>query len=69
MKVLDETFAARSLHLELEGQGGSDVTLMVRRNGAAVKPQVEGGEIVGDELRVHFRAGRGYVTREVTLRW
>jgi len=69
LKVIDEVSTAHSLRLELEGIAGSDSTLAVTRNDAALQPRVEGGELAGDELHIHFPAGSGYVTQTVTLSW
>jgi glycogen debranching enzyme len=69
LKVIDEVIAARSLRLELEGIAGSESTLALTRNDAAARPRAEGGELVGDQLHIHFPAGSGYVTQTVTLSW
>ena len=68
MKVLQTTYGERSLTLELEGVGGSEGVLRVRRNGPAPVLRVEGGQLSGDALRVTF-AGSGYGERTVTLHW
>ncbi len=68
MKVLSETTEAHALRLELEGMAESSATLHVRRNGA-VTLTAEGAQVVGDEVRVAFGVGAGYVTQAVTLRW
>jgi glycogen debranching enzyme len=69
MKVLSEKSEGRSLRLELEGLAGSQAPLHLRRNDAAATLKVEGAELVGDELRVSFGPGIGYVSRMVTLSW
>lgn len=69
MKVLDETTDAHSLRLELEGLGGSESLLQVRRNNSAARVKSEGANLQGDVLHVHFPAGSGYVQQTVTLRW
>lgn len=69
MKVLDETTDAHSLRLELEGMGGSESLLQVRRNNGAARVKAEGAELQGNTLHVHFAAGSGYVQQTVTLRW
>ena len=69
MKVLDETTYAHSLRLELEGVGGTESLLQVRRNNGAVRVKAEGAELQGDTLHVHFAVGSGYVSQTVTLRW
>ena len=69
MKVIDEVASERSLHLEVEGIAGSEADLQLIRNNATARPQVQGGELVGDQLRVHFPAGSGYVTQTITVNW
>ena len=67
MKVLQATSEAHSLRLELEGVGGTEAVLKLRRN-AAVTVRAEGAAVEGDSLRVRF-GGEGYQTQVVTLRW
>ncbi len=69
LKVIDEVITAHSLHMELEGIAGSELTLTLFRNEASARPRAEGGDIEGDQLHIHFPAGSGYVTQSVTLRW
>jgi glycogen debranching enzyme len=69
MKVLQTTSETHSLKLELEGVGGSESVLKVRRNDARAQVRAEGGGLEGDSLRVRFPAGDGYVKQVVTLRW
>jgi glycogen debranching enzyme len=69
MKVLQTTSEARSLKLELEGMGGSEFVLRVRRNDTKAQVRAEGGVLEGDSLRVRFPASVGYVTQVVMLRW
>jgi hypothetical protein len=69
MKVVDEVAEARSFRMEVEGMAGSDSTLEVRRNDGAVRLRAEGGDLVGDQLRIHFPPGSGYVTQTVTVSW
>lgn len=69
MKVLSETTEGRSLRLELEGMAGTQESLHVRRNDAAVTVKAEGAELAGDSLKVNFLQGKGYVSQVVTLRW
>jgi glycogen debranching enzyme len=69
MKVLQVTNEAHSLRLELEGMGGSESVLRVRRNDAGAQVRADGGLLEGDALRVRFPAREGYVTQVVTLRW
>ena len=69
MKVLSATNEARSLRLELESLGGSEVEMKLKRNEAGVSVRAEGATVDGDTLRVRFPAGEGYRTRVVMLRW
>jgi hypothetical protein len=69
MKVLSEKIDGRSLRLELEGQAGSQSPLHLRRHDTTLALKVEGAELVGDDLRVNFGPGIGYVTQVVTLGW
>jgi hypothetical protein len=69
MKVLREKIEGRSLRLELEGVAGTQTLLQARRNDDALTMKVEGAELVGDELRVSFGPGTGYVSQVVTLSW
>lgn len=68
-KVLSEHTEARSVRLDLEGIAGTDTMLSLRRNDPAAHITAEGGELAGDQLRVHFSGGAGYVTQTVTVRW
>jgi hypothetical protein len=68
-KVIEENFTTNSLHLEIEGIAGTETTLILHRNIPAVKLQVEGGEIAGDQLHIHFPSGNGYVSQAITVRW
>jgi hypothetical protein len=69
MKVISETYAGRSLRLEMEGVGGSEGVLHLRRNDASARVTVEGGVLVGDEISVDFAGVSGYVTQVVTISW
>ena len=69
MKVLSEQVQGRSLRLELEGLAGTESMLPLRKNDAAARVTCEGGEVVGNQLRVRFGSGSGYVTQVVTVRW
>jgi hypothetical protein len=69
MKVLGEKTEEGALRLDLEGMAGSQSSLRVHRNNAAVTLKVEGAELVGDRLLVSFGPGIGYVSRVVTLNW
>jgi glycogen debranching enzyme len=69
MKVLSERLEGRTLRLEVEGLAGSESVLQVRKNDAAARVTCEGGELVGDQVRVRFGEGNGYVTKVVTVRW
>ena len=69
MKVLSEHVEGRSLRLELEGVAGSESVLDLRRNDPSAKVVCDGGELVGDQVRLRFGDGNGYVTKVVTVRW
>jgi hypothetical protein len=69
MKVLDEVTSERSLRLELEAAAGSESTLTIRRNTPGTRLQVQGGALAGDQLRIHFPSGSGYVTQTLTVSW
>ncbi len=69
MKVLSEQVQGRSLRLEMEGMAGSETMLQLRKNDAAARVTCEGGDVSGDQIRVRFGAGSGYVTQVVTVRW
>ncbi len=69
LKVIGEEISARSIRLEIEGMGGSEAALTFVRNDSSAKPRAEGGDVVGDQLHVHFPAGEGYVTQTIILRW
>jgi glycogen debranching enzyme len=69
MKVLSEKIEGRSMRLELEGVARSQTSLRLRRNDRSVRVTVEGAEQVGDNLRVSFGPGNGYVTQVVIVRW
>ena len=69
MKVLSEEVQGRSLRLELESIAGTESILQLRKNDGSAHISCEGGEVTGDQLRVRFEAGSGYVTQVVTVRW
>jgi glycogen debranching enzyme len=68
MKVLRSTLEAHSLKLELEGIGGTEAMLKLRRN-QTVQVRAEGAELQGDTVKAHFPDGDGYQAQVVTLRW
>lgn len=68
MKVLQTTADEHSLRLELEGVGGTEAVLKLRRNEASALVRADGATVEGDLLRVKF-SGDGYETQVVTLRW
>jgi glycogen debranching enzyme len=68
-KVIEEIAGTSSLHLTLEGIADSESTLTLVKNDSAVKPRVEGAQIVGNQLQVHFPPGSGYVSQSVTVSW
>jgi hypothetical protein len=67
--VLSEKTEGRLLRLELESLAGSQAPLHLRRNDASVTLKVEGAELVGEEIRVNFGPGIGYVSQVVTVSW
>lgn len=75
VKVLDERRGARSLTIELEGQGGSEAGLEVRTNGVVRQVRASGGTLgpVGANgmrsVTVKLPAGQGYRTATVVLTW
>lgn len=74
MKVLQESYADRSLVLRLSAPGGSTERLSVRENGAGVKAVTTDGELGAVEdgvrpLQVRFPPGDGHVEKTVTLAW
>ncbi len=71
LKVLTEKRDTRSLTMQLEAEGGSTQSFIVRRNDEKLRPAVEGGRLVEADsmLIVKFPAGPGYQQQTVTLRW
>ncbi len=74
MKVLQESYADRSLVLRLSAPGGSTEKLSVRENGPGIKLGTSDGELAAAEngmraLTVRFPEDDGYVEKTVTLRW
>jgi glycogen debranching enzyme len=69
LKIIEEASGPHSLRLELEGIADSESTLVLTRNDVTAHPRVQGGEVVGDQVHIHFSAGSGYVTQMVTLTW
>jgi hypothetical protein len=69
LKVLNESSEAHSLTLELEAQANSTEHLKLTRNDPRLKPHIEGADLTGDELQVHFNPGTGYVTQTITITW
>jgi hypothetical protein len=67
MKVLQTTYNARWMRLELEGMGGTQSVLRVKKN-EGVSVRADGAALAGDLLRVTF-PGSGYQTQVVTLSW
>jgi len=72
-KVLSETYSGNSLRLLLEGQGGSALSMPLRRNGVQGKLTVQGCVLktgpAGESLVVQFPTGAGYQRQQVTLAW
>lgn len=72
-KVLAETYGSHSLALSLEGQGGSILSMTMRRNGMTRKLTVQGGTLqsgkTGQNILVEFPSGAGYQRQQVTISW
>jgi glycogen debranching enzyme len=68
MKVLQASLEAHSLKLEIEGVGGTEAILKLRRN-QAVQVRVDGAQLEGDTVKAHFSEGAGYQTQTVTFHW
>jgi glycogen debranching enzyme len=74
-RVIEESYQADQLSLTLEGLAGTTVDLLLRKN--RVRPsgknatdiKVEGGERIGDKLRVTFQQGSGFVSQQVHISW
>ncbi len=71
MKVVEESHGEEELTLKLESPGGTQVELLLRRNGVSPNAaiRVEGGEVKGDQLIVGFPPGEGYTSQRVVLHW
>ncbi len=75
VKVLSERRGPRSLTLELEAQGGTELAIGVRVNGNGTNLRAQGatlGSMRADGLRsaaVTFPAGSGYIPTVVTFTW
>jgi glycogen debranching enzyme len=69
MHVVDQSSGAHSLTLELEALAGCSKTLILRKNLASASVGVEGGDLAGNKVTVHFPAGSGYVHQQVRLHW
>jgi hypothetical protein len=73
VKVLAETWGQHSLRLLLEGQGGSTISMPLRRNGMGGKIAVHGGVLknnsTGQLLWVQFPDGVGYQQRQLDVAW
>lgn len=76
MKVLAETWEARSLTLELEAGAGASVQMKVRSNQAGLRIRADGATISWEgagsgiyPMVVNFPSGTGYQRKTVTLHW
>ncbi len=67
LKVLNEEFSSRQARFTFEAPGGSSYQLPVRVNRANVS--VNGGELAGNQLRLHFPEGAGYQAKTVVIAW
>ena len=72
-RVVDEVYEATGARLVVEGRGGDEVVLRVRRNDPGmrlgVRVEVRGAELRGDEVRVRLPAGDGFVRQTVEMGW
>jgi glycogen debranching enzyme len=74
-RVIGESYEAEHLSLTLEGIAGTTVDLLLKRNMKDTPAKyssdirVEGAERIGDELRVNFPQGSGFVTQAVHISW
>ncbi len=72
VKVLDESTDAHTLHLELEGTGGTSATFTLRQNQPGLKITAEGATLTrdtdGTHLTVPFTT-LGYTPKTITLHW
>ncbi len=72
-KVLAETHTPHSLRLLLQGQSGSTLTMLLRRNGMDGKIATQGGDLktdsAGEHLIVQFPNGAGYRQQPVEVTW
>jgi hypothetical protein len=68
-RVTDEVYEAGGAKLTLEAIGGSTVKLVLRRNDARMRVNVDGVAQRGDAVAVVMPAGDGFVSRNVQIRW
>jgi glycogen debranching enzyme len=74
-RVINESYQAEHLSLTLEGLAGTTVDLSLRRNPTdqsgknAANLKIEGAEKTGDNLRVYFPPGSGFVSQQVRISW
>jgi glycogen debranching enzyme len=70
MKVMEESYGARELKLDVESPGGTRKELPLRLNGIqASAVRVDGARVEGGRLVVQFPSGNGYTSQQVTIRW
>jgi len=74
-RVIDESYEPEHLSLTLEGLAGTTVDLFLRRNMPSPSGKrttdikIEGAEKIGDNLRVTFPQGSGFVTQQLRISW
>jgi hypothetical protein len=68
-RIIDETYEHNGVKLTVEGRAGSVAELEIRVNAAGARAVVEGGERVGDKVRVTLPVGEGWVLQQVHLSW
>ncbi|HXC96095.1 MAG TPA: hypothetical protein VNU92_10350 [Edaphobacter sp.] len=73
-RVLNESYQGEEFALTLEGLAGTTVDLLVRKNMTEARARhpgirVDGGEAIGDRIRVVFPPGTGFVTQPVHISW
>jgi glycogen debranching enzyme len=74
-RVIDESYQPEHLTLMFEGLAGTTVDLFLRKNMStasgkgAMNIKIDGADKVGDELRVTFPQGSGFVSHQLQISW
>ena len=68
-RVVDEAYTERGARLTIEGRGGTDVDLALRRNVPGARVQVDGAAVNGEMVRILLPASEGFVTKTVQIGW